>query len=511
MSLINFTVPVTGNFLVDIIKWLIEISSSIALGIVLFTVLLKLITLPFDFFSRASMRKNSLKMEQMRPELEKLQKQYANDKTLYNQKMMALYKKNGYSMFGACLPTIITLVIFIVAINAYSSFALFQDRQYFYDMSLNYNNAVYSGMEIDDSDNAYITRNEIGELVFRDEALLTLAGDGIYNVVKGYDADSQSEFDILIKKQTRTVENSDGTSETIYYLSVRTENGYIEYSRIYKPDPETGKPNFSTKEYEPYADNLIATDPSQANAVIRLASAENNYLKNGDGKYFGEIDSITVKEFITEICRLSAANKFKEENVRFLWVRNIWVTDSPLSHPVEPNYQSKDQTFRNSVSEQDYYSLIAKLTEEQTMPNGYFILAVLTAGISFLTQFVMSRSQKAQMELQTVDGQGARTQKMMMWMMPVMMAVFSFMYTAAFSIYMILSSFISILTTLGINAIIDKRFKKSNAVGNEVLRGRIYNAPEEETNNKKEKDEVLKSGDFIGTSSSKKHIRGRLK
>lgn len=31
-----------------------------------------------------------MKMEEMRPELEKLQKQYANDKQLYQQKMMAL-------------------------------------------------------------------------------------------------------------------------------------------------------------------------------------------------------------------------------------------------------------------------------------------------------------------------------------------------------------------------------------------------------------------------------------
>ena len=234
MSLISFTVPVTGNFLVDIIKWLIEISSSIALGIVLFTVLLKLITLPFDFFSRASMRKNSLKMEQMRPELEKLQKQYANDKALYNQKMMALYKRNGYSMFGACLPTIITLVIFIVAINAYSSFALFQDRQYFYNMSIAYNNAIYSGMETDDSENAYITRNDLGELVLKDSELLSLAGDGVYKTVKGYNEKGDYEFDILVKKDTRTVSSQEGGSETLNYISVKTENGYIEYTRIYK-------------------------------------------------------------------------------------------------------------------------------------------------------------------------------------------------------------------------------------------------------------------------------------
>ena len=119
MNLINFAKPITGNILVDIILWLVSLTGVVG-GVVLFTLILKFITLPFDYFSRASMRKNSLKMEEMRPELEKLQKQYADNKDLYNQKMMALYKKNGYSMFGACLPTILTLFIFIVAINGFT-------------------------------------------------------------------------------------------------------------------------------------------------------------------------------------------------------------------------------------------------------------------------------------------------------------------------------------------------------------------------------------------------------
>ena len=63
MGIINFTKPETGNFLVDIILWLVQISSSVAVGIVLFTLILKLITFPFDYVSRASMRKNSVKME----------------------------------------------------------------------------------------------------------------------------------------------------------------------------------------------------------------------------------------------------------------------------------------------------------------------------------------------------------------------------------------------------------------------------------------------------------------
>ena len=129
LEIINFAQPVNGNFLVTIIAWLIGLFSSIALGVVLFTVILKLITLPFDFISRASMRKNNIITERMRPELEKLQEQYKDNKQLYSQKMMALYKKNGYSMLSSCLPTIITLVIFIIAINALNGYSKFQNRQ----------------------------------------------------------------------------------------------------------------------------------------------------------------------------------------------------------------------------------------------------------------------------------------------------------------------------------------------------------------------------------------------
>ena len=64
------------DWLTSIITAIVTSVSSVMLGVVLFTLVLKVITLPLDYFSRASMRKSSLKMEEMRPELEKLQKQY---------------------------------------------------------------------------------------------------------------------------------------------------------------------------------------------------------------------------------------------------------------------------------------------------------------------------------------------------------------------------------------------------------------------------------------------------
>ena len=87
MNLSNFLVNVTTytgfgsvkmNWLVKVIRAIIETKLySVAFGIVIFTLILKLITLPFDIYSRVSTKKNSLKMERMRPELEKLQKEFS--------------------------------------------------------------------------------------------------------------------------------------------------------------------------------------------------------------------------------------------------------------------------------------------------------------------------------------------------------------------------------------------------------------------------------------------------
>ena len=55
------------------------------------------------------------------------------------------------------------------------------------------------------------------------------------------------------------------------------------------------------------------------------------------------------------------------------------------------------------------------------------------------------------------------------------------MYTSAFSIYIILSSLISMGTTVGINFIVDRRFKKQKEKGDDgKTRKRIYTPKEEE-------------------------------
>ena len=477
MEILNFAKPVSGNFLVDIILWLVTSTSSVAVGIILFTLILKLITLPFDFASRASMRKNALKMEEMRPELEKLQKQYAGDKNLYNQKMMALYKRNGYSMFGACLPTILTLVIFIVAINGFTAYSQFQNRQYFYDMTLEYNEVIYSGFE---EDGEYIYRDENGKLCFDNQKIVEQPTENENLIIN---IDEQAKF-----------------------YEISTKNGYIQRKFYYS----NGYDNASSVEY----------------IVLEQGVLANTNLLNYEGKTFKQAKELnadlTATDFLIDVCQTMAAKQFEKSNDSFLWVKNIWVTDSPMKHPVESDWKAfvvsyayPEADSNHTFGEPQYKILTAKLENYKTAPNGYFILVLLTAASSLLMQIVMSKTQKSQMELQTVDGQGVQTQKFMMWLMPIMMAVFAFMYTAAFSIYIILSSVISLGTTFLINFVVDRKFKKQQPK-EQIIRGRVYVPKEQPKEEKPKKVKVDKNkpmeNDFLaGTADKKKHPRGRIK
>lgn len=603
MGIINFTAPAMGNFLVKIIAGLVTGCGSIALGIILFTLILKALTLPFDFMSRYSMRKNSLKMEEMRPELEKLQKQYADNKDLYNQKMMALYKKNGYSMFGACLPTIITLVIFIVALNGFTNYSKYQNKLDFYNVTTAYNNVLYYGIDTDDeyviykNDKIYLDvekllskttnggleeslNNQIdcgshtiffdvkksGDIIDEtidvgDKMLLSLyttnsyitcfssydVSEDVNTHVKEIIKNSKGTFTTSVESKARLEVVKNITDDT-YALSCE-KNNFLKsekglYFDGYKSELVGKKGEQVERQIDVYNKLVKADAEIYAAEKITEWKANNPGLDLPDGQKEGWIeeftnnvnaDSVKVSEyqakaeqelanaFILDIQQTMAAKWFREEEDNsFLWIKNIWVTDSPTKHPVESDWNAFKQVHEykgNNIKAEGYNNVTAKLVAEKSEPNGYFILVALTVIVTFVMQIVTGKAQKAQMELQTVNGQGAQTQKMMKWMMPIMMAIFAFMYTSAFSIYIILSSIISILTTFGINFIVDIKFKKEKEkTDNGKTRSRIYVKKEEEPapkkKEKKNKDDKFthESGeDFLSGKADKRHIRGRLK
>src|ERR1700689_88016 len=76
------------------------------------TIIIMLALTPITVKSTRSM----IAMQRLQPELKKLQAKYKGpeNRELLNQEMMKLYKENGTSPFGACLPSLLQMPFLIV-------------------------------------------------------------------------------------------------------------------------------------------------------------------------------------------------------------------------------------------------------------------------------------------------------------------------------------------------------------------------------------------------------------
>lgn len=90
--------------------------------IVLFTLAVKLIVSPFDFYNRYSTRKNTLIQKRLSGQVQKINQKYAHNRDEQNRQVAALYKKEGYNMIGSCVFMLInltvTLVVFFTFFNS---------------------------------------------------------------------------------------------------------------------------------------------------------------------------------------------------------------------------------------------------------------------------------------------------------------------------------------------------------------------------------------------------------
>jgi YidC/Oxa1 family membrane protein insertase len=425
ITLYGKTFDVALNWIGNLIRLLIVGVGAVGIGIILFSVILKVIVLPFDVFQRITMRKQNLKMKENQAKMEKLQKQYANDKEKYNQKVMEMYKESGFSMCSSCLPMILSMIIFIVAINAFNAYSQYSNIENYNDMVSAYNARIEEYCPD-------LTDENLDEIV-------SVEGDKF--VIK-----SNAEGMYVYYTVPATTEK---TAAAINAVSVYPAN---ESSKQYYIDSEKA---YADAEIKAWVDNAMEQGKEKADALVG---------------YFTDKAQTAV---------LEAYESTVKKNTSFLWIKNIWATDASYKHPVLEYADFKTEVSRedfkigdnkyeftqikeytNAYEEYVYNDITAKLSVQKDQANGYFILIVLSIGTILLQQFVSMRSQKEQQKYSSVDGQGASQQKMMMIIMTGMFAVFSFMYSSAFSIYMIMSNVLSLISTLIINKIVDVREKK---------------------------------------------------
>ena len=98
-------------------RWLYETltNQSIVMTIIIATLLIRALTVFGDIRSR----KSSMKMAAVQPQLDKIRKKYEKDPQRLNTEQQKLMRENGVSMFGGCLPMLITMPLFFIFIAAF--------------------------------------------------------------------------------------------------------------------------------------------------------------------------------------------------------------------------------------------------------------------------------------------------------------------------------------------------------------------------------------------------------
>lgn len=318
---------------------------SFALSIIILTICIKLVMSPIDYFNRKTNKKMADIQKRIQPQMEAINKKYANDAKMRNQKLGELYQKERINPIGSCsimlISMALTLTIFITLFNGMNTMASYKIAD------------QYEKLQI-----AYVTE-------YAQENNISLNQEG----------------------------------KTIYEICV------------------------------PIIEDINAIqDETEKNEVILIANQ-------------------------------NVEKVYKETKQGFLWIDNIWLADSPLKNSI-PSYEEYASVARLSQEDREneeyknvYNQIMEPLKTTQGRVNGYFILVILCAGVSFLNQWFMMRKMKK-------EGTKQSSGLVMLIVMPLIMLLFAFMYTTMFTLYMITGQLVSLVTMPLINKIgdvVDKR------------------------------------------------------
>ena len=175
------------------------------------------------------------------------------------------------------------------------------------------------------------------------------------------------------------------------------------------------------------------------------------------GNYIITISTSGTDEEIanrTEIANQSVIEKYAEVRESFLWIKNVWMTDS-LTQRAIPSFDSYYKLAKLKLPQEEYEvqkvqynTVMAKLEETQGV-NGYYLLAVLAAVSAFLYQYLLTNNKKKKDEYkqkQTQQDAAQSSGKAMMIILPVIMLIFTLSYNSVFALYIVTSQLFGMAT-----------------------------------------------------------------
>ncbi len=313
------------TWFLEAMKWIYSNIGSVFFTILISTVILRAITV----FSDIKTRKSSAQMAEIQPDLARLQKKYKDNPQRFQQEQSKFMKEKGVSMWGSCLPMLITMPLFFCFIAAFGFWS--------YEQMIRL--LVTTGAE--------------------QEQLLT-------------------SFKFLWINNIWQADN--GMTPVIMDAATFLKTQDLSRLLYLKDNPQIW-------------DKLIE---------IGVAVRELVTTKTADG-----IATVETFRFLTGESAVANYNAIMQ----------------PLVDKMYPGVN-----------------------------NGWFILPILSAGAQLVASWIMQKNQPQS----AANEQAQKTNKMMMYMFPIMTFVFCLSNSAAFAIYWTLSSIFGI----GINLLLNKKFPR---------------------------------------------------
>ena len=118
------------EWLINLFTWMNDaITGNFGLTIVLFTLLLRLICLPLDIYSRKGQRDYTRKMKLIQPEMDRITKAYKNNQEMLSRKTMELRRQHGIGLMPkGCFAPFIAYPLLIAFFAVFNSMAQAQNQ-----------------------------------------------------------------------------------------------------------------------------------------------------------------------------------------------------------------------------------------------------------------------------------------------------------------------------------------------------------------------------------------------
>ena len=415
---------------------------SYILAVILIAVIVRLIFSVVDIVNKRFSTKNMQINEKMKPELEAVQKKYGHDKVLLQKKQQEIYKKYQFNMVGSCLPMLIAMVLQLVVfltlwtglqnVSNYNIATSYENTKtvYYNVLLLNENEEIESAVQ------SYIGQ----EAVYGEDYSIDIVID-MENLTMTVSVLNEEGENVLSNPVVVDILPTSATDESQVAVTNKEVYDLIQRYAVEETAPE----NPETPEEGDTTDG--ETPAEEPGVEVPPMTAYNHVIK-------------TLAENVT-------ADYYIDNLESFLWIKNIYKAESPLTSPTFDkseilNYLNNfySETERGEEETNDYEGqifdyVVAGLEQRDLGVNGYFILVILAVATSFLSIFINNKLTKK------VAGTQAGG-KMMYFIMPLILGIFTLMYTSLFAIYIIVGQVITMALSPLVNLIVQKWISASD-------------------------------------------------